>query len=46
MLFHVRMDVRILSWGSVAVLLRRPIAVHRESGQMNPRQRWAQCPEP
>ena len=35
----VRMDVRILLWGSVAVLLRRPIAVHRDSGKMNLRRR-------
>jgi lipopolysaccharide/colanic/teichoic acid biosynthesis glycosyltransferase len=35
----LRMDVRILFWGSVAVLLRRPIAVHRESGKMNLRRR-------
>ena len=35
----VRMDLRILLWGSVAVLLRRPIAVHRDSGKMNLRRR-------
>jgi lipopolysaccharide/colanic/teichoic acid biosynthesis glycosyltransferase len=35
----LRMDLRILFWGSVAVLLRRPIAVHRDSGKMNLRRR-------
>jgi lipopolysaccharide/colanic/teichoic acid biosynthesis glycosyltransferase len=32
-------DVRILFWASVAVLLRRPIAVDRSSGAMNLRRR-------
>jgi lipopolysaccharide/colanic/teichoic acid biosynthesis glycosyltransferase len=35
----LRMDLRILLWGSVAVLFRRPIAVHRDSGKMNLRRR-------
>ena len=35
----VRMDVRILLWGAVAVLLRKQVAVHRDSGKMNLRRR-------
>jgi lipopolysaccharide/colanic/teichoic acid biosynthesis glycosyltransferase len=35
----LQLDFRILFWGSVAVLLRRPIAVHRDSGKMNLRRR-------
>jgi lipopolysaccharide/colanic/teichoic acid biosynthesis glycosyltransferase len=33
------MDLRILSWTAAAVLLRRPVAVHRQSGRMNVRRR-------
>jgi lipopolysaccharide/colanic/teichoic acid biosynthesis glycosyltransferase len=35
----VRMDVRILFWTLAAVLLRRQVAVHRETGRMNLRRR-------
>jgi lipopolysaccharide/colanic/teichoic acid biosynthesis glycosyltransferase len=35
----VWMDVRILFWTVAAVMLRRDIAVHRETGQMNLRRR-------
>jgi hypothetical protein len=33
------MDVAILFWTVAAVLLRRQVAVHRESGRMNLRRR-------
>jgi lipopolysaccharide/colanic/teichoic acid biosynthesis glycosyltransferase len=29
------MDIRILVWTAVAVLVRRDVAVHRETGRMN-----------
>lgn len=35
----LRMDVSILFWTIAAVLLRRQVAVHRESGRMNLRRR-------
>lgn len=35
----VRLDLRILFWTSAAVLMRRQVAVHRESGKMNLRRR-------
>src|SRR4051794_33776583 len=35
----VRMDCRILFWTLAAVLLRRQVAVHRETGRMNLRRR-------
>jgi lipopolysaccharide/colanic/teichoic acid biosynthesis glycosyltransferase len=35
----LRMDVAILFWTVAAVLLRRQVAVHRESGRMNLRRR-------
>jgi lipopolysaccharide/colanic/teichoic acid biosynthesis glycosyltransferase len=35
----LRMDVSILFWTCAAVLLRRQVAVHRESGRMNLRRR-------
>jgi lipopolysaccharide/colanic/teichoic acid biosynthesis glycosyltransferase len=33
------MDLRILGWTVAAVMLRRPVAVHRDSGRMNVRRR-------
>ena len=33
------MDVRILVWTVAAVLLKRPVAVHRDTGRMNVRRR-------
>jgi hypothetical protein len=33
------LDVRILAWSLVAVLLRRQVAVNRQSGRMNLRRR-------
>jgi lipopolysaccharide/colanic/teichoic acid biosynthesis glycosyltransferase len=33
------MDARVLVWTAVAVALRRPVAVHRETGDMNLRRR-------
>jgi lipopolysaccharide/colanic/teichoic acid biosynthesis glycosyltransferase len=33
------MDLRILRWTVAAVLLKRPVAVHRDSGRMNVRSR-------
>jgi lipopolysaccharide/colanic/teichoic acid biosynthesis glycosyltransferase len=33
------LDVRIIAWSIVAVLLRRPVAVHRETGRMGLRRR-------
>jgi lipopolysaccharide/colanic/teichoic acid biosynthesis glycosyltransferase len=33
------MDLRILVWTAAAVILRRPVAVHRESGRLNVRRR-------
>jgi lipopolysaccharide/colanic/teichoic acid biosynthesis glycosyltransferase len=35
----LRMDLRILFWTTAAVVLRRPVAVHRGSGRMNVRRR-------
>jgi len=35
----LRMDLSILFWSCAAVLLRRQVAVHRESGRMNLRRR-------
>ena len=35
----IRMDLRILFWTCAAVVLRRQVAVHRESGRMNLRRR-------
>lgn len=35
--FHV--DLRVLFWSAAAVLLRRPVAVHRETGKMRLRHR-------
>jgi lipopolysaccharide/colanic/teichoic acid biosynthesis glycosyltransferase len=35
----VAFNVRILLWTAVAVVLRRPVAVHRDSGRMNLRKR-------
>lgn len=35
----IRMDVAIMFWTCAAVLLRRQVAVHRESGRMNLRRR-------
>jgi lipopolysaccharide/colanic/teichoic acid biosynthesis glycosyltransferase len=35
----VRMDLKILFWTAAAVLLRRQVAVHRETGRMNLRRR-------
>jgi lipopolysaccharide/colanic/teichoic acid biosynthesis glycosyltransferase len=39
--FRLRIDIRILSWTTVAVFLRRPVAVHRQTGRMNLRRRPA-----
>jgi hypothetical protein len=33
------MDLRILFWTGAAVLLRRRVAVHRETGRLNVRRR-------
>lgn len=35
----LRMDLRILFWTGLAILMRRQVAVHRESGKMNLRRR-------
>jgi lipopolysaccharide/colanic/teichoic acid biosynthesis glycosyltransferase len=35
----VMLDVKILAWSLVAVLLRREVAVHRQTGRMNLRKR-------
>jgi lipopolysaccharide/colanic/teichoic acid biosynthesis glycosyltransferase len=35
----VRFDLRILFWTTAAVILRRQVAVHRDSGKMNLRRR-------
>ena len=35
----IRMDLRILFWTCAAVVLRRQVAVHRETGRMNLRRR-------
>jgi lipopolysaccharide/colanic/teichoic acid biosynthesis glycosyltransferase len=35
----VRMDLRILMWTAAAVLMRRQVAVHRQTGRMNLRRR-------
>src|SRR4051795_10821647 len=39
MRYHVRLALSILVWTGVAVLLRRQVAVHRETGRMNLRRR-------
>ena len=39
MRYHVRLDLSILVWTLIAVLLRRQVAVHRETGRMNLRRR-------
>jgi lipopolysaccharide/colanic/teichoic acid biosynthesis glycosyltransferase len=40
----LRMDARIFTWTLIAVLARREVAVHRESGRMNLRKRDADAP--
>jgi hypothetical protein len=35
----MRMDFRIVLWTLAAVVLKRPVAVHRGSGRMNVRRR-------
>lgn len=35
----LRMDLRILAWTTVAVVLRRDVAVHRNNGRLSSRQR-------
>jgi lipopolysaccharide/colanic/teichoic acid biosynthesis glycosyltransferase len=40
----VRTDLRILVWTGVAVMLRRDVAVHRDSGKMNLRRRRVPVP--
>jgi NDP-mannose synthase len=35
----LRMDLQILFWTAAAVILHRPVAVHRESGRLNVRRR-------
>jgi lipopolysaccharide/colanic/teichoic acid biosynthesis glycosyltransferase len=35
----LRMDLRILAWTGVAVVLRRDVAVHRDSGRLSTRRR-------
>jgi lipopolysaccharide/colanic/teichoic acid biosynthesis glycosyltransferase len=37
--YKLRLDINILTWTFVAVLLRRQVAVHRETGRMNLRRR-------
>jgi lipopolysaccharide/colanic/teichoic acid biosynthesis glycosyltransferase len=37
--YRIRMDLAVLFWTVVAVMLRRPVAVHRASGRMNLRKR-------
>jgi lipopolysaccharide/colanic/teichoic acid biosynthesis glycosyltransferase len=37
--YRIRMDLAVLCWTLVAVMLRRPVAVHRSSGRMNLRKR-------
>jgi len=39
MRYHLRLDISILVWTLIAVLLRRQVAVHRETGHMNLRRR-------
>src|SRR3954447_10847704 len=39
--YHLRLDLSILVWTLIAVLLRRQVAVHRETGHMNLRRRPA-----
>ncbi|MGH2921675.1 MAG: sugar transferase, partial [Gaiellaceae bacterium] len=40
------MDFRIVLWTVAAVLLRRPVAVHRETGRLNVRRRKASTFQP
>jgi hypothetical protein len=35
----VGFNLKILYWTAVAVVMRRPVAVHRETGRMNLRKR-------
>ncbi|HEX8744813.1 MAG TPA: sugar transferase [Thermoleophilaceae bacterium] len=37
--WHFRVDMRVVLWTAAAVLLRRPVAVHRETGKMRLRRR-------
>ena len=37
--WHFRVDLRVVLWTAAAVLLRRPVAVHRETGKMRLRRR-------
>jgi len=37
--YRIRMDLAVLFWTVVAVMLRRPVAVHRSTGRMNLRKR-------
>ena len=37
--YRVRTDLQVVAWTVIAVLLRRPVAVHRGTGRMNVRRR-------
>jgi lipopolysaccharide/colanic/teichoic acid biosynthesis glycosyltransferase len=37
--YSIRTDLGILCWTAIALLLRRPVAVHRSTGRMNVRKR-------
>src|SRR5438067_2460663 len=39
--YHLRLDLSILVWTLIAVLARRDVAVHRQTGRMNLRRRPA-----
>jgi lipopolysaccharide/colanic/teichoic acid biosynthesis glycosyltransferase len=41
---HFSLDLAILFWTVVTVLLRRPVAVHRDTGRMNVRRRMTPAP--
>ena len=37
--YRIRTDLAVLRWTVIAMLLRRPVAVHRSTGRMNVRKR-------
>jgi len=43
MRYHLRLDLSILVWTAIAVVARRDVAVHRETGRMNLRRRPAEA---
>ena len=42
--YRIRMDLAVFGWTVIAMLLRKPVAVHRATGRMGVRKR--PCPPP